>query len=350
MIDKIYFFNDYGAGDVHYSREFVKDIMSKVPARIYEYEVKQNLMILKDIDNLFMKKISVPFRIRYVNNRIEINYFEDDKTFNIKVKNFNNEIIYNINFLLSQNYTTWLGVTISEDFIIEIYENDFLRHKELYKYSEYNIETWVGYKDYFKKYNCTLYSNYEMFTEYFEKLNIPIEKIDYYLPSINFDKLKTENIDNFVKNDNKKVLISNGDVLSLQANNFDFDPIVERLANSFPDVIFFMTHQPKFHKDNVISISDITNTETDLNEIGYISTFCDIVVGRSSGPYCFTHIKDNFFRDMKFIAICDDPDTGIYYYGKKYHFQDAKDITCKYVHSSNYDVNSIYETIKSNIK
>jgi len=359
VIDKLTFFNDYGAGDIHYSREFVKDIMRKIPARLYVYEVRQNFKILKDIDNLILAKPSSDFRIRYVNNRFEINFFEkvDHKDFEIIVKNFDNEILYSNNCKLSYKYTVWIEILYFgiKNFIIEIYEKDFLYHKEILKIDDkYNIETWVGYNDYFKIHNCTLYSNYLMFKEIYRKLGITLDKLDYYLPSINFDKIETDNIDNFLKD--KKlitILISNGKVKSEQAANFDFNPIINRLSTTFNDVLFLTTHYTNISSSNIINISDITKMTNDLNEIAYLSTFCDIIVGRGSGPYCFTIVKDNLFNNkITFMAFCENPDDGIYYYGKTQYFEEAKnvrDIECKYVYSSNYDEDSIYNLISFNI-
>ncbi len=359
MIDKITFFNDYGAGDIHYSREFVKDIMRKVPARLYEYEVRQDLRILKDINELFLKKASTDFRIRYI-DELEINFLNkmEFKYFTIKIKDLNNNILFDSYSRVSYKYTTLIELPkeILNGVIVELYDDDdFLYHKEILKFdSIYNIETWVGYKEYFKMYNCTLYSNYVMFKTIYDKLDIPLERIDYYLPSIDFNNINIDNVDDFISNDDRtKVLISNGDVQSLQSNNFNFSDIIYELSNLFCDVLFLTTHKTNIVKSNVINISDITKTSNNINEISYLSTFCDIIIGRGSGPYCFTHIKNNFFNDkLTFIAFCDEFDDGIFYYGKEDYFEESKigkDIKCKYVHSSDYGEDSVFNTIKNNI-
>jgi hypothetical protein len=54
------------------------------------------------------------------------------------------------------------------------------------------------------------------------------------------------------------------------------------------------------NKDNIKYTKDIINIrDNDLNEISYISTFCDIIIGRGSGPYCFSTIKSNLLNKNK---------------------------------------------------
>ena len=42
----------------------------------------------------------------------------------------------------------------------------------------------------------------------------------------------------------------------------------------------------------------------DLNEISYLSLFCDTIIGRASGPYVFTQVKENLYNPNKtFLAF-----------------------------------------------
>jgi hypothetical protein len=48
-----------------------------------------------------------------------------------------------------------------------------------------------------------------------------------------------------------------------------------------------------------------------LNELSFLSTKCDIVVGRGSGPYIFFQTKDNLFnRHKSIISFTDNKNTG----------------------------------------
>ena len=76
----------------------------------------------------------------------------------------------------------------------------------------------------------------------------------------------------------------------------------------------------------------------DLNEISYLSTFCDVIIGKESGPFAFCTIKDNLMNENKtFINFCDRNDWVWFPYGN-----------CKYKWSNNY--NSMYDIIKKNIE
>lgn len=289
MLDKLIFYNHYGNGDVHYSREFVKDIMKKVPAKKYEYYHRHNIGILKDIKNL---------------------------------ESFTN--------IFSMNYSNQQQISFVENLII--------------------INTWVGQQSAkYLKYNCSMYSNYLVFIDIYKQLNIEIENIDYYISSIDFNYIETENIDNFINDDKIKILFSNGNVFSGQAQNFNFDIIIDRLSSYFKDVEFILTHDSNIKKNNIIKVSDVIKINGNLNEIGYLSTFCDIIIGRASGPYCFTQIKDNFFdENITFISFSNDNREGLYY-GFSDDFIGKKPLS-KMIHSSDYNYESIFNIIKNEIE
>jgi hypothetical protein len=76
--------------------------------------------------------------------------------------------------------------------------------------------------------------------------------------------------------------------------------------------------------DNVVFTNDIIKSnECDLNEISYLSTFCDIIVGRNSGPFCFASTKNNL----------KDPNKTFYAFGNKETdcFVYEVDVECKFI-------------------
>jgi len=77
----------------------------------------------------------------------------------------------------------------------------------------------------------------------------------------------------------------------------------------------------------------------DLNEISYLSTFCDVIIGRGSGPYCFSHVKKNIFNENKtYISVCSDKNNGVIYQGKATN-----------IWSNNYNQNEIIKLIKKEL-
>jgi hypothetical protein len=66
-----------------------------------------------------------------------------------------------------------------------------------------------------------------------------------------------------------------------------------------------------------------------LNEISYFSTFCDILIGRGSGPFSFCEVKENLDKiwvSITFPHLEKDAFNGLNKFenkGKYYHTMDA---------------------------
>jgi hypothetical protein len=89
---------------------------------------------------------------------------------------------------------------------------------------------------------------------------------------------------------------------------FDFNPIISILADTFPEVTFYISNKSNVEKKNVVYVSDLLGEcgGCDLNEISYLSTKCDVSIGRYSGPHTFTYVKENLMNpDMKFITFSE---------------------------------------------
>lgn len=282
---KIVFFNHYHNGDIHYSKEFIKDIIKKYKAISYSYYF--------DLEHVCDKNIIGDVNITHTNK-------------------LPNEINHNSQLVL---------------------KNDTLY-----------INTWVGQKDYYyvDNFGINLDANYEIYKEIYNKLNIRLENKEFYIPTIDFERYKTASIDEFLENKKKniKVLISNGITRSAQSNNFDFNETINILSSIYEDVIFILTDSSnRLKKNNIFYTSDIINKKCDLNEISYLSNFCDIIVGRASGPYAFAQTKRNLFDVNKtFICFCDEPKTE-WYISK----------SSKHIISNDYSKKNIIDTIMKEI-
>jgi hypothetical protein len=211
------------------------------------------------------------------------------------------------------------------------------------------INTWVFerfFNQYFD-YGCSSYSNHLAFKEIYKQFGLVDkfnEDVEHYIPYVNFDLVEKENVNKFVQsNKNKKILICNGPVLSNQSTSFDFLPVVEKLSGEYKDMQFILTQDSDLRRDNIFYTSEITKTEgCDLNEISYLSEFCDVIVGRASGPACFTHTKNNFFNKEKVMVAF----TSWIYEGFWYLTQDNG---CKQIWSNDYSFESVYKKIKEGI-
>ena len=257
MFDNVVFFNWFGNGDVFNNREFVRDLMTKIPAKKFWYAHAKNPRLLEDIEGLEYSKITPLMEGGW------------------RSKLYDNDLYIN----------TWIGL------------------------SPRHVLPGIG---------CTLENYYVMYSELLHDLNISfgldisLDKDIYkYIPTVDYTKLNPvylKRIDDFVENHTGiKVLISNGDVQSNQAENFDMTPPIKLLANAYNDITFILTSDAQICcKDNVFFTKDIIKADDgcDLNEISYLSTFCDMLVGRSSSPYTFCLTKENLMdKDKIFVAF-----------------------------------------------
>jgi hypothetical protein len=238
MDKRVIFYNHFGNGDIFESREFVKEYMEKIPADEYYYAHGKPQRILADIPELKFTEVTD------VMNGMHAAVITDDTLY---------------------------------------------------------INTWIGRdgKYVLPGIGCVVENLYRMHNEILNALKFePLQKeMVEYIPSLDYSYYETDKIDAFCqKYDNRKILISNGPVQSNQAKNFDFTKPIKMVAQTFPDILFLVTSPADIKADNVFFTSDIIQTEDgfDLNEISYLSMFCDTHIGRNSGPHVFAQVRENW--------------------------------------------------------
>jgi len=283
MITKLIFYNNHNNGDIHFTREFVRDIIKKTNYDEYYFLHKRSPKLLMDIPNL--------------KHGILNEYCKVDSPYHV----INNETYVN----------THLGV-------YQIFVDKVI--------------------------NVDLPIFYDYFQVIFNKLRIPMENKKSYLPVIDYNVFEINGIKEYLdKNRNAiKVIVCNGSVHSNQSLIVDFKDLVEKLSNEFPHIHFLLTDKKDvIEKDNVLYTSDIIKAGSDLNEISYLSTFCGAIIGRASGPYSFTEVKENLNDvDKTFIFICNNFTDGAWY---------DQTLSSK-VWINNYDANNIHQTINRELK
>lgn len=208
------------------------------------------------------------------------------------------------------------------------------------------INTWIGSEDlkFLKINNCSFESVKVMLDEILNYYGLPIPEETECLPKINFHNLThyQEIKDGFTELENyeKVILICNNNVMSSQSTNFSFDPVIYFLSENYLNYLFIITNDTDVVRDNVMTITKFTKSKCDLLEIGFVSTKCDVIVGRASGPFCFTHINENLLDENKtYISFTDKKSEGVWYNNSK----------AKQVWSNNYDINHIKNLVSENI-
>lgn len=230
------------------------------------------------------------------------------------------------------------------------YENIQEFHlSKIHKFKNQNIpilNTWIGQNNYTYMESVNIGCSYEnhlfLAKKLAKSLGLEVEEnLDKYIPHVNYelipniDNIKTK-VNDLRKNFEKIVLISNGNVHSGQSSNFDFTYVISTLAQSKPNILFLVTKEINLDISNVINTSTITQVIPDLLQISYISNFCDIIIGRASGPFCFSHTKENLLNKNKiFISFCNNKNEGIFYQNQK----------SKYIWNNNYDNDNMLSII-----
>lgn len=270
----ICFFCHFHNGDIFHIKSFLKDIENQLDAKYYIAH-PNNPIITKDLD---FEYINLPM------------YWSKDQ---------------NIDEQIRKKHQHHLDIVTGKE------HTKFIETDEcLY------VNTWIG--GYFSSDNefngeCSLRGFHKMFSNIYSKINevfgtqIEIKTVDEYHPFIDYSKYNVKSIDKFIKtNTNEKILICNGPALSYQTTyNSDMSEIINPLASKNPDKIFILTKKYPCDLDNVFFTDDIINSgNCDLNEISYISKYCYLVVGRNSGPFCFTLTDENINSEhKKFLAF-----------------------------------------------
>jgi hypothetical protein len=294
MKKNIIFYNDFHHGDLHYIRPFVRDICKKLKTICGNFYYYHNFSYLDDI---LSELNDVAIRIPSLNLPVHGGIYSDDKNIYIN---------------------TWTGHN---------------NHKYLEKAT-------------------SIYSNYYMFGEIYDFISkdlnfkIELDSIENYVPVIDFSKLNIDykkNIEAFYNNHKNKIiiLVANGLVHSGQCLNFDFGDIVNKLSIESSEYIFICTCKNFAPKTEYVYFTDdiINKGYSDLNEISYLSKFCRIIIGRQSGPFCLTHIKENLINKEKiFISFCHNKYDG-----------EMVPSESKMVWTNNYSLENILNTIKKEI-
>jgi len=231
-------------------------------------------------------------------------------------------------------------------YVNEIHQipNDFLQNSS--NLEKGNVNTWLGVYEYLYIKGPKWYCSYSRYMKYVKTVlnyyNIPIRDYDYYIPEIEYN-----NLDNIINLDEtfdilktkykKIILMCTGAVMSGQSENFNFSPIIDKLSDLFPDVLFLVTSNDIVNKNNILPTSKFFSN---LLDVSYISKKIDIIVGRSSGPYIYGLTKSNLNdKTKKFICFCGDIEHASFF---EYY-------NCDIIWSNNYEENNIINIIKQEL-
>lgn len=253
----ICFYTYFGNGDIFLSKEWIKDIQKQVTEVDFLYAFNKSSRLILDLNIT-----SIPINDTFKKNQI---YAFDEKQ--------------NILFI-----NTWPGAYFN------------LLQQKRFPYIGCN------YNSYFQIYSIIV----DIINQRFD-FDIQLKK-DYfeYIAEVDYSYYETKQIDNFLEqfSNQNKYLICNSKGNSNQSSTYngDMNSIVNKLSDKYKESLFFITQDLKNKNENVYYTGDfIKNVDNDLHEISYLSTKCNIIVGRNSGPMCVCLTKENLFDKNKIV-------------------------------------------------
>lgn len=164
------------------------------------------------------------------------------------------------------------------------------------------LNTWYGCSPTWPDSGITLQTLENLFRHHLQThfgLNLPLGD---YRPVIQYEA--------FSPSYRKTVLFCNNPVLSGQSNVTDFtmNVLLQQIAKDFPGVVF-LTTGPSPVAHNIVAASTMypETTKCDLNQIAAVARGCDVIVGRSSGPFSFCLTADLLDDASKtFVTLVSD--------------------------------------------
>lgn len=260
MLDTLVFYSNCNKGDLHVSRELVRFVADAVPAKRKVYAHKWSPRILMDLPLEHTPRVAF--------NR-DVPFHHDPRA----------------NLLA--------------------------------------LNTWYGVSPTFGNTYCSLNALVDLFKFHIERHGIRCElpSIEHLIPRIDYSKYHIAAAREFLQRSiwRKRVMVCDGPVLSGQTGGLleDFRGAIEDVAIAHPDVLFLATERGGLRPhNNVVYTADIiTLDDTDLCECSYVSTQCDVVIGRGSGPYTFAYVAENFLDPNKtMLCFTDRRDTAQWVY------------------------------------
>lgn len=263
---RICFFNHFHNGDLLATKEFIREFMENISAEYFYAHYKHSKNFA---DLLPLTQIRIP---QGLPNNVKVVWNDDFIFINTWIAAYwNNENCpYNIKLdvddILSEGIT-WKTYSKIFQYIIKV------------------MEAHLGIK-------------YQLKTS-----------IESYAHKIDYSLFNCSNIDKFLSSVNKEdlVLVSNGYVESDQSLiNNDMSSWMNCIAQEYPNKKIICTRKFNTSLENIFFTEDIIQDKSghDMNEISYLSTSINKIIGRNSGPFLFTNTYDNLqTKNKKFLSL-----------------------------------------------
>jgi len=204
-----------------------------------------------------------------------------------------------------------------------------MRHWASKRNGRYLLNTWIGALngettpkgDYviWPGIGCTVEHIRRMHSDYMARLGLGriTKPAQEFLTTVDYSRVRhgVFEVSEFVNRhqSNRLILVCNGPTGSGHAANFDMAAMVAKISENDLD-IFLLTERVLFQNQpaNIFFTDDITerNGRCDVLAISYLSTFCDVIVGRCSGAQMVCETKENWMDPSKTLLSFTQHDNG----------------------------------------
>ena len=283
----ILFYNEHQHGDLIIGRQNVRWIVDHSPKNVNFYY----------LHNKHPESVFVHERIKHI--KTDINFHASPMP--LMEKFFKQKGLFQDALWVS----TWVGSINNVMKLID--ENGWERYLLPNNQNTYQIgvndELWDNMKIQFTlcKQNIDIINSFFISNFYHYKIPYPNSPEDM-LVKCNSKPKKVDAANNILLSGYKlRVLICNGETFSNQRKNFDYAAYLENIIKKHSDVLFYFTQNVSIQSPNVININDHIEFPN-INEIEYLSKFCNIIVTSLSGPGCSV-INDAVVKDENKILI-----------------------------------------------
>jgi len=302
---KIVFFNCYHNGDLHVSREIVNKIVQKVhsldPSTSFVYSHRNDPNLLSDIPHLGFDA-----------NALNAKRSDHDNLLRI------GDTVYINTWYAQQNYKYMNQYGLTMDCLYAALDDTC---KALWGFSLSDIST----------------------------------DMSSFFPSIDYSKYEIGLCQTWVsQHHEKKIFVANGLAKSGQAHNFNMTPLIIKLAQKHRNTTFILTNKEddSVLPANVYYSSNLINKHgsSDLNENSFLSNYCDVIIGRSSGASTFAMTQDTLFRnDTKVLYFTNIVPTPPNKFWCDSIFRDKINFSANILCTNESDLGTIYNIIDTNI-
>ena len=246
---KVVFYNQWRNGDCFLPKEYVRDIANQHPVIDFEFAHNNHPSIIADLVLKHTRLDSIP----QFPMPMRMATTQDGKVAFIN---------------------TWVGCWI------------------------FGEDALMGEKD-----HANFYLLHKMWSRFYDALGVQMKgDYKYYLPTIRWDAFDMSEPKEYLKRIEGKRLVffSNGKQQSEQSSMGDMRNIIRNLTEEFKDIEFYATDPVDFEAPNLTVCKHESGF---LNQLSYISTKAELIVGKNSGPFTYAHVKDNI-NDYKKTFMC----------------------------------------------